>query len=1019
MSGGKRKELRRRSALCVLLAVVASLVAFADAPAAQAETRGSGSEPVVVSPRPGQVVRDDDVSVRLRVRGALRQARLNGTPLAGELGTSRHGVRSVEASVSQGLRAGSNVIQVATSRPGGGLRRAIVHFTVRPGGLMVGAGRDREAGIDGVVDLRGQVRGDEEPGASADAHWTLVGAPRAEHPGQHLAPPAITSPDGPTAEFDPSAPGEYVFAFEDGKRRDFVRLEARPRNLLVPIDTMAGGRAGEPGIQIGFQPSDRFDLKDAEHPGGNPPDTLQVLVLERATLGFVRNVVFAKVDELERYLAGLTQANLVIVVSQPRATAQPNFTPAERDALGRALSSIGGPEYGSELPLRRGGLSVIGVPGLPKGSADVNVLPEESDADASMQGYLSPDQHGNFGFVPKLQIPFSMPESPSPACAQTSCPDKAGFRLRALDGRTGKVVTQAFFPTGVAGSEGLAELSEAISDVASEDVVELEARSVERPKAESEPAFQQVVANPSIGLINFLAKQIAALGGTRDAFLQMLSQDGSTPWTTMPYALVGWRGAEEGNGIEVSQSNADQKAKLRLSGVLRPDQESRLRPALVTAAPIGHDLAQAAMSPPHDRWPLEGTPAGTALSYLGETVGELGPDPRSEYWRQDELSPSDWRAIATKIEKEDYRDVPRGRRGEFDGEDFDEAQDQLVKELLWVAKVTSYTERLADPFDKSVFKSWREVQEVGAQVANELQVSPADQSAVAVRYSQLVSNILKVGGGLTAGVSASLGAAIDVGIWAFGAQPDGRPTYQMVNTKTVAVGVKFSEEMEAAAANLSSMRNVVVSDPDKLEYVGENAFCSAASPKCLPAFAYTSVDAKRVSVDISRGLQKSAYELLLPLKFRPVRLRSTTEGGYLAPPDALRYVCPLEDPEKPFAEWNATQVKYATGGLLESFQVAGVESNTDEEPWYRSSQSWEPFALIEYPVGRYAVAPSAELLNRMFGRVPSPSDQKNYDNPNAGGLEISLAAMARSGEPLKYWRDKSGYLPFPTRCEWR
>jgi hypothetical protein len=1019
MSEGTRKELRRRLARCVPPAVVASLVTFAAAPAAQAGTRGAGSGPVVVSPRPGQVVRDDDVSVRLRVPGALRQAWLNGTPLAGELSTSRNGVRSVEASISQGLRAGRNVIQVATSRPGGGLRQAIVHFTVRPGGLMVGAGRDREAGIDGVVDLRGQVRGDEEPGASADAHWTLVGAPRADHPGQDLAPAAITSPDGPTAEFDPSAPGEYVFAFEDGHRRDFVRIEARPRNLLVPIDTMAGGRTGEPGIQIGSQASGRFDMEDAEHPGGNPSYTLQVLVLERATLGFVRNVVFAKVDELDRYVSGLTQADLVIVVSQPRETAKPNFTPAERGTLGRALISIGAPEYGSGLPLRRGGLSVIGVPGLPKGSADVNVLPEESDADASMQGYLSPDQHGNFGFVPKLQAAFSMPESPSPACAQNSCPDKAGFRLRELDSRTGKVVTQTFFPTGVAGSNGLARLSEALSDVASEDVVELEARSVERPEALYEPNFQQLVPDPNIGWINFLAKQIAAPGGTRDAFLQMVSQNGSTPSTAMPYALVGWVGAGEGNGVEVSQSNAGQKAKLRLSGVLRPDSESRLRPALVTAAPIGRDLAQTAMSPPHDRWPLEGTPAGTALSYLGETVGELGPDPRSEYWRQDELSPSDWRAIATKIEKEDYRDVPRGRRGEFDAEDFDEAQDQLVKELLWVAKVTSYTERLADPFDKNVFKSWREVQKVGAEVANELGVSPADQSAVAVRYSQLVSNILKVGGGLTAGVTASLGAAIDVGIWAFGAQADGQPTYQMVNTKAVAVGVKFSEEMEAAAANLSSMRNVIVSDPDKLEYVGENAFCSAASAKCLPAFAYTSVEAKRASVDISRGLQKSAYELLLPLKFRPLRLLSSTEGGYLAPPDALRYICPLEDPEKPFAEWNATQIKYATGGLLESFQIGGAESNSIDESWYRASQTWEPFALIEYPVGRYAVAPSAELLKRMFGPLPSPSDQKNYDNPNAGGLEVSLAAMARSAEPLRYWRDKSGFLPFPTRCEWR
>lgn len=42
----------------------------------------------------------------------------------------------------------------------------------------------------------------------------------------------------------------------------------------------------------------------------------------------------------------------------------------------------------------------IGVPGMARGDADVNVIPEETDNRGRMQGYLTPDQYLNYGYVP-------------------------------------------------------------------------------------------------------------------------------------------------------------------------------------------------------------------------------------------------------------------------------------------------------------------------------------------------------------------------------------------------------------------------------------------------------------------------------------------------------------------------------------------------------------------------------------------------------------------------------------------
>ncbi|MGH2938171.1 MAG: hypothetical protein ACRDPE_08625 [Solirubrobacterales bacterium] len=747
-----------------------------------------------------------------------------------------------------------------------------------------------------------------------------------------------------------------------------------------------------------------------------------MLVLERATLGFVRNATFETAHGLAGYLSKLSGKDLVIVVSQPRHWQRPNFSYAELEELDKALASIGAPR--EVMSLRRGGLSVIGVPGLPAGAADANVLPDDSSDDAVMRGYLSPDQNGNFGFVPKTSRRFSLPEDPSPPCAQSSCPEKAGFRFRELGGRSGEILVDKFFPTGDPSTEerNLDGLIAALSNsLSGENVVELEARSVELTGRNSSH-FQQLLPHGDHARILRIAEQVALLGGTKDGFLRVLAQGGSVPATSMPYALVGWSGAYEHDGaVEVAQDQLNPRAPLRSGGVLRPDPQSRLRPALVTSAPPRPDLADKVFAEPHDHWPLEGTPANVALSYLGSTVQQLGPDPRSEYWRQDELGPSDWRAIAKQIERRTYGEVPRDRRRDFDEDDFDEAQETLVQELEWVAVVTSYTERLANPFDKGVFSSWREAQKIGSEIAGELLVSPTDRQAVGIRYLQLASAILKVAGAASAGITASVAGVIDTGIWAFGAKPDGQSTYELVNTKAVELGVKLSEEMEGAAGTLHEIRNVIVSDPKKLAYVGAHAFCSPAAFDCPSGYSFNSQDSKRASIDVSRAMQRVAYEQLLPLKFSVLKLVNQRYDGPLRRPAAKTYICPTGyfTDENPFGAWEESQLRYATGGFLLDFTAGRPSAQDNPEEVQRSvDQVWEPYLLMANPKADNPVAPSAKILNRMFGPLPSPSESDAYNDPNSGGLGISLNTMVGAMKPLKLWMDVSSYLPFPTRCHW-
>lgn len=894
------------------------------------------------------------------------------------------------AAVALGLLVGAPAAGAATPHSAGEQRE----HAAQPDQKVGPAGADGEAGVDGIDALRGKV-GD---GDAADAHWEIVKAPPAGDPEDHQPAAKLISPAGPTAGFDPDAFGTYVLGFTEGGETDLKKIVAGPRNKLLPIETMAG-HADEPsrvGIKIGRQD---FLLSDAEARGGSGNSTVQVLVLRRRTLQFVSNRRYNSLGALSFDLSALSPEDLVIVVSQPTKGNAPNFPNAERVAFSKALETLGAPEYGANMPLRDGSLSLIGVPGLPKGTANVNVLtdgdPKVPQPEARMNGYLTPDEYGHYGFISSVEIPFSLPAGkPEPPCNLNSgdCESKVGFRMRVRNSRTGAIVKDTFFNTGATLIQEMALIEALEKDVPFEDLVELEARTVYLEGHSFMPLFLTPTDRTHV---NRLAAAIGKLGGTRNGFNRALSPE--IPGSAMPYALIGWGGAGEGAGDEVAEGAEGVGKAPRLSGILRPDLQSRVRPAAATPATHGPNLAEWVLKTPSEMWPLEDNPpALAAFDWLGGTVKALGPDPRSAYWIQD-FTPSRWRELANEVNAVQWEEVPTKVRSTFKRADFNIARKELTSELRWVGNVTEYLEKLEKPFEEDVFKSWREVQTIGDEIFH--QSNAPGGAKVAFSVAQVTSMVLKIAGPLTAGISSSIGAAIDLGVWAFGATSGGAPTYADFSIEAHKIGATLSEEMEAAAETFSSMREVIVTDPQKLKKIGEEALCNPANPECEADFAFTAAERRRVGTDLSRSIQRVAWERLLPLKYKVYWL-NLYHGT--AAPDVHKYGCSLY----PWVEYKGVGLLYGTTAWQEELHPDNTESTWRALVLSNSRESLQGYGHL----------PEEKVLRRVFGPVPTDADNPDAENPKAGGLGVTLGSIARAqGKAL--WA-KWLIHPEEDQCSW-
>jgi hypothetical protein len=648
------------------------------------------------------------------------------------------------------------------------------------------------------------------------------------------------------------------------------------------------------------------------------------------------------------------------------------------------LGALGAPSYGQYLPRQAGYISIVGVPGWPRGTADVNVLPVDSEP-ARMVGYLTPDQHGGFGFAASMRRPFSfVPQPPGKACeGGGKCQEECGFVVQDFNSRTMAPgsMGERFFSTCI-GEQPVIAMAAMLEAIRSEDVVIVHAVGIHFV---GENSYYPLYGRSQAAAVHRLANAIAKAGGTRNGFNQAAAQHGAMASGGMVYALVGWQGAGEGAGAEVAANVGNAGPAPSLSGVLRPELESRMRPAELTAKNHGPDLSNILLKQPTTKWPLEGDPgAMRAFSYLGSTDQQLGKDPRTAYWLQ-AFKPSKWEAFANKIKAVTYESVPDSERTQFTEAQFLAAQKELVEELEWVANVREYLAQLADPFDVNIFKGWREAKVVADKIRDEV---GGDDSATALSWTQFTAILLNLAGPFTADVTSTMGAALELGAWYFGGEPNGEPTAVEYNVKADEVGQALSEEMESAVETFGRIGDVIVTDPAKLELLGKSVDCIPTESSCNPELSFTGEQQKRVTADISRSIQRYAYEKLLPLGFHTFQLNIPWYpphwGG--GPPPPKEYQCAYY----PWYYYSDTAIKYATTALLQEYEPNG------------NNNIWQALVLARPPnkTTVHGQPPSDEMLKRMFSPVPV-GDSPDANNPKADGLGMSPVEVMR---PAKWSR---------------
>jgi hypothetical protein len=1000
----------RRDVSIVLAAsslLAAAMAGSTPAPAPAATTESAKGGRLIDSPRPGQVVRTDGIRIRVR-GGRVLRARLNGVGVAREFRRGRNRVRTLHASISHGLRRGRNVLRVRVRRPGRPVRTATVRFRVRTSGPLTGAGRDRTVGLGDGWPLVGRVVNAKPRGRRQPVRWRVVDAPRRSKARGASTRRRLSSPAGRVARFRPDVPGGYTLRLSAGSgaqgASDLVQLEAVP-NRLVRVDTMSGNPEN-PAIGIG---RDDFPLSKAEGSG-----YMQLLVLERKTLEFVSNSRFGDADKLGAAIEPLGPDKLVIVSLQPDPAGGPNG-PGDLDA---ALKQIGWPSLG-DLRKAPGTVSAIGVPGWARGDADVKLVDSAARLDPQrgrMVGYLSPDQNEEYGFVPSRRVPFGystardLPEDTPPQCSYEVC---AGFLVRYQDAYTLETELLAYYPTGHPGEQHGSWVDVMAGQLRAnwgyDSVVTVRALSTrDQDTGQYLPPIGSGVSRETM---RRLADTVASVGGTRQTFNSVAL---TTPpqtcasWTFRPcmsYALVGWNRAGEGAGAEAAVGIDGTGDSPVLTGVLRAGRRSRMRPASVKARPLSADersraqlnnrntdaLTRLTLEPPTSGWPLDGDRgAQKALAYLGSQNSSLGSNPRFAYWNQAFAKPDAWIEVRDDIDRVKYL-AGQG----FSQDDFNAAQSQLHKELTYVYKVRYYLDELSTPFKDNQQVAWGDTQTIADGIYKA--VEPSNDN-VSGGLAELFEIVLELAEPFTGGATAEVAELLDFGMWAYGADNSGAPTYQDFSIAANQLGAQLEQQAQATEKAIARTGDVIVSDWAKLSVVGPVASCEPG-PGCPEEYSFTTDDSAAASASINRGIQRLAYKRLFPLGYRVYQLLRDNPPGQPVihrskPPDPANYTCkPLLFP--PFASPPAN----AYLSLLQVIDPAGADNAYDTFVLSRRTDNLNP-----------PVYPPDAMLDHMFKEVPDTNDPKD------DGLGMSKVDLVTNAKPNWFKGDQATEQQY---CFWQ
>ena len=1080
----------RAAVLCSAFLIAA--MAFAGEAGHAATTK-----PVVLKPKPGQQITRHPVRFVVHAGPEVQdlKARLNGVAIGRQFLVRRPGIRELSVSSSHGLRHGRNVLKVtARTRHGTRVRRSTVRFTVAHRRPLAGAGRDRRAVVGSPTELRGRVI--EHPhGPSGDrVRWKLVHAPRGSRLRRGSGPkrasgPAsasVTQPTSLSPAFKPDVVGTYTFKMTAGvgsdATSDRVDLTTVPANPLVDVDPTAPSQSGRPGIEVGTFAGKQTYLAPfiSKDDGGGyvtpgAEALFQVLVLDRATTAVVSNrtyalcfpnggdpylcrandsgdlVPIAMGDEL----SALGPQSLVIVNTLPATTYGENdIVSLIANAALDNLTAIGFPdrkdtEFATRLNATpAGSLSVIGVPGMKPGEAEVNLSP------AHMSGYLVPDKNTpkHYGYISAERLPFDSRATAAPVCTPAGCTvtqttgdqtythtekDGAGGFLVSVYGRDDlrPIASDYFTTVGGAGQDaafGIGAMDEFLEKWSTTNGI---GNVVMITSIQTFGLNPQYLVSDGISDDEWykLASQVAGVGGTLDKF----NRAAITPQAD--YTLVGYGGAGEGNGVEAVGDNA------RIRGVLVPDDQSNFTPANIVAGDetrfdaarnIGEPpeklIGIALQAPGATPWPgdpgadpdswgpdcdAQNTPGvRAAISFIGARTPRLNADPRTQYW----LEGYGMDTATVKSDMDTFAQYADYHwKTPVTAQEFASAKCQLKFELDLLAKVQTYLKELAYPGRTAGADAWAATQSVANTLKGDL-AHLNEEAEMALEAIEggfgIIANLLDLGSVVSAVKDwkdmehflLASAAALELTSDAFDLAWDGSSATTDPNelqVKADEVGEKLQEQATAASRAFETLFDIIVSDPDKLMKIGLHGGCVPGSSYCSGEWEELvwNDDLKDELSDVADLVQeRTVYEHLVPYAF-PVWNTGLTYSCAERPckPDTGPDIAgdPLQ-----FHSGHEIQRPF-TNAPAESYYVALEELDPDAayDPAQGGDNIWRVWLSVAYESLLYYWADQA-TLDRMFTPV-NEADVTHTKGLGIDPLEFMMHAWER--DP---WVDTNSYF---------
>ena len=474
-----------------------------------------------------------------------------------------------------------------------------------------------------------------------------------------------------------------------------------------------------------------------------------------------------------------------------------------------------------------------------------------------------------------------------------------------------------------------------------------------------------------------LADQIAALGGTRHRFNTAASNPTSQPDGT-GYTLVGWGGAQEGDGKEVIGPGA------RLRGVLVPNNASLFRPLNTrSTGPPAERLNQLLLRPPSSDWPLDDDPkAEVVLADIGEQT-QLTANPRAAYVK------TLHQAQDAMDAREDVQEAEIPDNPPYGEAEFEKVRRELLTELRQVARVRSFMSKLSSPAAAGNADIFAAVSSVADRLREDLKVA-ADEEAHVNPFSFIEAIADLVGPFLTDSPTPQAAVNLIGAIWETAADLwdtdyGGSSTVEsQPRIRADALAATLTNKARTTILGIERMGDVIVSDPVKLAEVGTYGNCS--SP-CNPGYEEYSTDEIDVAVPvIHRSLQRSIYENLVPLSF-PVWDTGLTSLDVTQDPRNVEGFDCSPDVYSPFDNGQDRAPASAYASALDDFDPQGAKTRFRVGVMVHKGDS-----LFSWP--------DDVILQRMFGAVSR--DQ----NPDAGGLGIVpqdfMREAVRAGPPTQY-----------------